>query len=471
MATNPRDNFPKPVADALAKRASYICSNPDCRAHTIAPSEGSDTKSIYIGKAAHIRAARSGGPWYDPTMTSTERKAAANGIFLCSNCADMIDKNNGLGFSVEVLLFWKQLHNKWVSDNLNKRGNHRGGAGGDADAADGGAAIGGVGGDAGHLGDGGRGGNAIAKGTISLAIGGPGGRGGVGPGMNGMDTKKSIGDIIIGGGGGDAPRPDGRGGRGGRSGRQLLGLDQQDRLPDGRYPGEGGRGANSPSYDGKATTIKSLLREYYNNVPTEVSYADKHSAVPLDWLNASLVNMGTAWRVQLDDNEFEIIDAALADSEPYYNLLCRHIMAASEMPSEQVPKGVALVACQDFRLEQTFPHSLTNIANAWKSHVFPVLLSPFAIYILISGAATVELSLSLLADNDESLWEQKFIADNWGEIGAYSRIEVVNGLKLPRPGIYRWRLSHANKLLLEYPIVCHQIDKPIVSDIPPQAQP
>lgn len=119
--SNSRDDFPKPIADVLAKRAAFICSNPECRALTVAPSEHDENRFLYIGKAAHICAAAEGGPRYDPKMTSEERKSTSNGVFLCSNCADMIDKNDGAGFPVERLRHWKQEHEKWVAANLNKR--------------------------------------------------------------------------------------------------------------------------------------------------------------------------------------------------------------------------------------------------------------------------------------------------------------------------------------------------------------
>ncbi len=116
-----RDNFPKPVVDVLAKRAAFICSNPDCRALTVAPSKQDETKFLYIGKAAHIYAAAEGGPRYDATMSPEQRKLASNGIFLCSNCADMIDKNNGFDFPVDRLQDWKNNHEEWVAANLNKQ--------------------------------------------------------------------------------------------------------------------------------------------------------------------------------------------------------------------------------------------------------------------------------------------------------------------------------------------------------------
>lgn len=116
-----RDDFSKPFVDALAKRVAFICSNPDCRALTVAPSDEDEAKFLYVGKAAHICAASEGGPRYDPTMTPDERKSASNGIFLCSNCADMIDKNDGVDFPVDRLREWKNSHEIWVANNLNKR--------------------------------------------------------------------------------------------------------------------------------------------------------------------------------------------------------------------------------------------------------------------------------------------------------------------------------------------------------------
>jgi hypothetical protein len=116
-----RDDFPKPVIEALGKRAAYICSNPDCRALTIAPSESDDTKWLYIGKAAHICAASVGGPRYKASMTPEERQSVSNGVFLCGNCADMIDKNGGLDFREELLQQWKADHERWVLANLNKQ--------------------------------------------------------------------------------------------------------------------------------------------------------------------------------------------------------------------------------------------------------------------------------------------------------------------------------------------------------------
>lgn len=87
---------------------------------TIAPSVEDENKVQYIGKASHITAASEGGPRYDKNISDDERKAIANAIFLCSICADMIDKNNGIDYSVDILRKWKKDHENWVLDNLNK---------------------------------------------------------------------------------------------------------------------------------------------------------------------------------------------------------------------------------------------------------------------------------------------------------------------------------------------------------------
>jgi hypothetical protein len=119
MATT-RDDFSVPVKDALRKRASFICSNPSCKNMTVAPSESSDDKVLYSGRAAHIYAAAVGGARYDKNMTPEQRSDITNAIFLCANCADIVDDNNGADFPPETLKRWKADHEAWVRSNLNK---------------------------------------------------------------------------------------------------------------------------------------------------------------------------------------------------------------------------------------------------------------------------------------------------------------------------------------------------------------
>jgi len=115
-----RDEFSIKVRDALAKRASYICSNPACRSITVAAAASDPEKFLFLGKAAHITAAAPKGPRYDPALTDAQRAGVENGIFLCSGCADVIDKNGGADFSADLLHSWKAAHEEWVRANLNK---------------------------------------------------------------------------------------------------------------------------------------------------------------------------------------------------------------------------------------------------------------------------------------------------------------------------------------------------------------
>ncbi|TXI70344.1 MAG: hypothetical protein E6Q41_01530 [Cyclobacteriaceae bacterium] len=102
-----RDDFTKPTIEILAKRVAYICSNPDCKRTTIGANEEVD-KATNIGIAAHITAASEGGPRYDARLKEDQRKHIDNGIWLCSNCAALIDR--------DVKKFTVDLLNKWKSD-------------------------------------------------------------------------------------------------------------------------------------------------------------------------------------------------------------------------------------------------------------------------------------------------------------------------------------------------------------------
>jgi len=67
-----RDDFPKLVLETLAKR-SYLCSNPACQKPTSGPHSDKE-KALNLGVAAHITAASSGGPRYDPRLTAEQRQ-------------------------------------------------------------------------------------------------------------------------------------------------------------------------------------------------------------------------------------------------------------------------------------------------------------------------------------------------------------------------------------------------------------
>lgn len=100
-----RENFPKPVRDALAKRVGLRCSSPACRVATSGPHTDA-SKSISIGVAAHITAASPGGPRFDPKMAREKRSSIDNAIWLCQNCAKLIDTDS-VSFSLPTLYRWK----------------------------------------------------------------------------------------------------------------------------------------------------------------------------------------------------------------------------------------------------------------------------------------------------------------------------------------------------------------------------
>jgi hypothetical protein len=265
----PRDNFPKSSVDVLGKRAAYICSNPDCRAQTLAPSGVEQDKYLYIGKAAHICAAAPGGPRFDREMSSKERGAITNGIFLCSNCADLIDKNNGADFSTSQLQEWKAIHEKWVVENLNKRKAGRGGDGGCGTiVGNRGTIIGGRGGDGGVSGYGGKGGGGLIQGDDGL---------------------------IIGGDGGSCPTADGRGGHGAHGPTERFGF------PTSLWGyGRGGSGSNHPTYQHRLGILRTIRSEYMAKFPEEKAFIEAGiDPVPVDWINQRLIELGEAWQIQL----------------------------------------------------------------------------------------------------------------------------------------------------------------------------
>lgn len=101
-----RDDFSASVKRDLAARVSTTCSNPDCRAQTAGPD--SQEGVVNVGVAAHITAAAPGGGRYDLSLTPEQRSSASNGVWLCQNCAHLID-NPASDYSVELLRSWKVI--------------------------------------------------------------------------------------------------------------------------------------------------------------------------------------------------------------------------------------------------------------------------------------------------------------------------------------------------------------------------
>lgn len=100
-----RDEFSKQMVDVLAKRVGIRCSNPSCRKLTTGPRTESH-HIVNIGVGAHITAASLGGPRSDPSLTPEQRQSPENGIWLCQNCAKLVD-NDPTRYNLELLRDWK----------------------------------------------------------------------------------------------------------------------------------------------------------------------------------------------------------------------------------------------------------------------------------------------------------------------------------------------------------------------------
>src|SRR5262245_61795385 len=121
-----RDDFRVLVRRQLAERAGQRCSNPDCLRPTSGPSDDRSSRSTTLGKAAHITAAVRGGPRDDPALSAEQRASADNGIWLCAECADRIDKSeNAPAYPVELLRYWKECHESATGTDIASAENRR----------------------------------------------------------------------------------------------------------------------------------------------------------------------------------------------------------------------------------------------------------------------------------------------------------------------------------------------------------
>jgi hypothetical protein len=109
-------DFSKKTIDTLAKRAAFLCSNPDCRVSTVGPNSESAEATI-IGEAAHIFAARADQPRYEAHMTDQARSEISNAIWLCRNCHKQADRDP-LKFPADLLFVWRESHEEYVASNL-----------------------------------------------------------------------------------------------------------------------------------------------------------------------------------------------------------------------------------------------------------------------------------------------------------------------------------------------------------------
>jgi hypothetical protein len=98
---NSRHDFPSKTKDMLARRVGMRCSNPACHKMTSGP-QADPNKALNIGVAAHITAATRDGLRYAPSLSKHERSSIENGIWLCQNCAKLVD-NDESRYTVQIL--------------------------------------------------------------------------------------------------------------------------------------------------------------------------------------------------------------------------------------------------------------------------------------------------------------------------------------------------------------------------------
>lgn len=102
-----RDDFTQKTIREVAGRVGYRCSFPGCPNNTIGASMENTSKVSIIGVAAHICAAAPGGPRYDASMTTEERRGHDNCIWMCQTHARLIDTDE-TQYTVEDLKAWKK---------------------------------------------------------------------------------------------------------------------------------------------------------------------------------------------------------------------------------------------------------------------------------------------------------------------------------------------------------------------------
>ncbi|MCW8932370.1 MAG: HNH endonuclease [Gammaproteobacteria bacterium] len=117
MSSNNRDDFTPNDKRIMAERVSWKCSFPGCYRNTVGPNSDDPSKKINNGIAAHIHAAASGGPRYNPEMTPKERKHISNGIWMCRNHGNLIDADY-TEYSASTLHDWKSQAEKRASYSL-----------------------------------------------------------------------------------------------------------------------------------------------------------------------------------------------------------------------------------------------------------------------------------------------------------------------------------------------------------------
>jgi hypothetical protein len=82
--------FSKLTVKELAEAADHTCARCYDKTSYFDPEQ---RRRIGFGRGAHIAGASEGGPRSRPDYTPAQLKAFANGVHLCADCADLVDKD------------------------------------------------------------------------------------------------------------------------------------------------------------------------------------------------------------------------------------------------------------------------------------------------------------------------------------------------------------------------------------------
>ena len=107
MARKKKTEFLNKTVETLAKRAGYICSNPDCRKHTTL-AHSQKNKAVLIGEAAHIKGQSPKTARHDPGLSDEEIRDINNGIWVCRDCHKKIDSDERK-YTRKLLQQWKEV--------------------------------------------------------------------------------------------------------------------------------------------------------------------------------------------------------------------------------------------------------------------------------------------------------------------------------------------------------------------------
>ncbi|HFU4536168.1 TPA: hypothetical protein ACGPBQ_002737 [Yersinia enterocolitica] len=103
-----RDDFSPKTKQILSDRVGGRCSYPGCGQVTTGPNLHDPAKKVNTGVAAHITAAAKGGPRFDENLTSEQRSAIENGVWMCEHHGRLIDADFS-SYTIDQLKTWKSI--------------------------------------------------------------------------------------------------------------------------------------------------------------------------------------------------------------------------------------------------------------------------------------------------------------------------------------------------------------------------